>query len=98
MIDEQMSQGGLIIALLTMLALSIGVIALLAYLSSVRTREVGARGADPRSRVDIDEALELHRQRMFLRRHPDWEGRDFRADRSSPWYTDPDFAERAGRR
>jgi hypothetical protein len=90
-----MSQGALILALLALLALSVGAIALLAFLSA-RGQDIEEAQTERRNQVGIDEALELHRQRMFLRRHPEWEGRDFRADRSSPWYTDEEFA--GGRR
>jgi hypothetical protein len=91
-----MSQGVLILALLALLALSVGAIALIAYLSA-RNQDMEVQ-VDGRSGIGLDEALELHRQRMFLRRHPEWEGRDFRADRSSPWYTETESGERAQRR
>jgi hypothetical protein len=86
-----MSQGGLILALLALLALSVGAIALLAFLSA-RGQDFDEGQTERRNQVGIDEAIELHRQRMFLRRHPEWADRDFRADRSSPWYTDEEFA------
>ncbi|AIE85029.1 hypothetical protein OP10G_1661 [Fimbriimonas ginsengisoli Gsoil 348] len=30
----------------------------------------------------------VHREHIFLQRHPEWSGRDFRSDKSSPWHTE----------
>ena len=88
-----MSQAALIVALLALLALGVGAIALLAFVNARNLEGDGRRGF-ARAEIEVDEAMELHRQHMFLKRHPEWEGRDFRGDRSSPWYTDPEFSDR----
>jgi hypothetical protein len=87
-------QFALIIALLALLALGVGAIALLAVVTAKTQERKGP--APTTTELPVDEAMELYHQHRFLRRHPEWEGRDYRADRSSPWYTDPEFNSNQG--
>ncbi len=91
-----MGQGTLIVATLVLAALGVGGIALLAYLSA-RNQETEDPGVAPTGILKVDDAMELHRRRMFLRSHPEWEDRDFVGDRTSPWHTDPELTNRMRR-
>jgi len=79
-----MSQYGLIAILLTLVAFGVASIALIAFVNARKdSNDTRPKTVD---NLDFDEAIELHREHVFLRRHPEWAGRDFRNDRSSPWH------------
>jgi hypothetical protein len=91
-----MSQTQLVLILLSLLVLGLGAIALIVSLYSRKETEAGpnaASGINDMDRVDL-----ARRRREFLRRYPAWATRDFQHDRTSPWHTDPEFRETAGRR
>lgn len=86
-----MTQYALIIATFGLVVLGVGAIALLAVFTARNQDREGSPSAA--TELPVDEAMELYHQHVFLKRHPEWEGRDFRGDHSSPWYTDPEFSE-----
>ena len=80
-----MSQGMIIIALFTLTAFGAFAVAMLAILSGRLDDREEARLADAKFAA-VDDGLELHRIRMFLRENPEWDGRDFMSDPESPWH------------
>lgn len=87
-----MSQTALIFTLLGLVVLGVGAIALLAAYAARQQESEGSASPSHGSGINVDEAVEIHRRHVFLRRHPEWQDRDFIADQTSPWYTDPEFA------
>lgn len=81
------SQASVVIALITFALLGVGTIALIAYLGARNSNEDAAE-AEANPMDAVERALQLHREHMFLQKHPEWSGRDFRGDPSSPWHTD----------
>jgi hypothetical protein len=59
-------------------------LAIVLYVGSHRSQ---AEHEDKTS-MSMDELREIHRRRRFLARYPEWEGRDFIADPSSPWHVE----------
>jgi len=81
------TQGTLIAALITFAFLGVGAIALIALLGARNSRDDRPVAQD--SALDaIEKAIDVHKEHVFLQRHPEWAGRDFRSDRNSPWYTE----------
>ncbi|AIE85415.1 hypothetical protein [Fimbriimonas ginsengisoli] len=76
--------------LLGMLA-AVGIIAVMALIASRHDRDRKVAAATPQEKLEY--ALEMRRRRRFAETYPEWSGRDFEADRTSPWHTDPQFAE-----
>ncbi len=84
-----MSQTFLLIALLSLAGLSLGAIALMAHFSAGRDSESATNAGDPQV---VDQITLARQRRTFLRRYPEWASKDFQNDRSSPWFTDPEFS------
>jgi len=90
-----MTQGLLIVILLALVVTGVGAIALIALVNT-RADAGSSRGAG--KRTNPEDALGLaNKRREFMRRYPKWAGRDFQNDATSPWHTDPDFADRSPR-
>jgi len=53
---------------------------------------------DARLRAEMEVLTLARRRRHFRDRYPDWAQRDFESDPSSPWHSDPEFADSAKRR
>jgi len=92
-----MEQGQLVIALLGLLVLGIGAVAMVAMMGAKSQITVDVED-DARLRAEMDQLTLARRRRHFRERYPDWAGRDFESDLSSPWYSDPEFADTSMRR
>ncbi len=86
-----MSQGQLVIALLSLLVLGLGAIALMASIYARQAAEADDRA--PAGPSELDQIALARRRREFMKRYPAWASRDFQNDRNSPWFTDPEFGE-----
>ncbi len=86
-----MSQGQLVIALLSLVVLGLGAIAVMVSVYARRAATLDDRSQS--SDHEIDRVDLAHRRREFMKRYPAWVGRDFQHDRTSPWHTDPEFSE-----
>jgi hypothetical protein len=85
------TQASLVVALIVFAVLGVGTIALVAYLGA---RNAQDEETDPRPQLSpldaLENALQVHREHLFLQKHPEWTGRDFRGDLTSPWHTEED--------
>lgn len=81
------SQATVVIVLITFALLGVGTIALIALLGARNAQEESSL-AETNPLDAVEKALQLHREHMFLQKHPEWSGRDFRNDPSSPWHSE----------
>jgi hypothetical protein len=81
-----MSEGLFIYALFIIIGFGALSIAMLAV-TAARRRNQGQPASA--TQLPIEEAMELHRIRTFLRSHPEWEGRDYIWDPAGPSHQDP---------
>lgn len=88
------TQGSLLATLMILFVLGAGAIGAIAVLSARRGEGTDDSETDVVTLAAIEaERASLERRRMlFTKRYPEWAGRDFESDPSSPWYADPDFA------
>jgi hypothetical protein len=86
-----MEQGQLILALLVLLVLGVGAIALMAVINAKNATNEEMAPSNKKSLV-TDPILLAHLRKDFMNRYPNWASRDCQNDPSSPWFSDPDFA------
>lgn len=86
-----MDQGQLVLALLGLLAVGIGAVAMVAMMGSKSQAVVDVED-DARLRKEMEQLTLARRRRHFRERYPDWAEKDYESDPSSPWYSDPEFS------
>ncbi|WP_025226373.1 hypothetical protein [Fimbriimonas ginsengisoli] len=84
----QPTQAVVVSALIIFAILGVGTIALIAYLGARNSSDDLTMAPETSPLDAVEKALMVHREHIFLQRHPEWSGRDFRSDKSSPWHTE----------